>query len=70
MPQQEKDTKFKDLITQLKNLSPEDRMLLGLYLYEGLTSEQVNSVLNVKSQVSGKKKSEKNIVAKGHYNSL
>ncbi len=38
--------KHKEIITDLKKLSDEDRLILGLYLYEGLNQKQVSAVLN------------------------
>ena len=48
-----KKSQYSDVLYQLKNLASEDRMLLGLYLYEGLTSEEVTKILNSKSKSPG-----------------
>ena len=42
-------TQYFEIMELLKKLSKEDRILLSLYLYEGLTSEQVDTVMNQKS---------------------
>ena len=48
-----KHTQYSDVLYQLKNMPAEDRMLLGLYLYEGLSSEEVSRILNSKTKSSG-----------------
>jgi hypothetical protein len=70
MPRQEKDPKCMDLIAQLKNLSREDRTILGLYLYEGLTSDQVHTVLQMQPHTADRKKSETKIPVKNSYKTL
>jgi hypothetical protein len=70
MPQQEKDPKCMDLVAQLKNLSHEDRTILGLYLYEGLTSDQVHTILQMQSRKADRKKSETKILTKNSYKTL
>lgn len=40
---------YNQIMETLKNLPKEDRILLSLYLYEGLTSDQVDTVMNHKN---------------------
>jgi DNA-directed RNA polymerase specialized sigma24 family protein len=42
-------TQYTEIMEALKNLPKEDRILLSLYLYEGLTGEQVDTVMNQRS---------------------
>jgi hypothetical protein len=48
MQKSSQNSQYSEVLHQLKNLSAEDRMVLGLYLYEQLTSEEVNKILNAK----------------------
>jgi hypothetical protein len=48
-----KDSQYSDVLYQLKCLTAEDRMLLGLYIYEGLSSEEVSKILNSKTKSPG-----------------
>jgi hypothetical protein len=41
-------SEFHEILSILKKLPEEDRLILGLYLYEKLTAEQVRTVLNGK----------------------
>ncbi len=50
MRKSSKNSQYSDVLYQLKNLAAEDRMVLGLYLYEGLTSDEVNKILNSKTK--------------------
>ena len=49
MRKSSKNSQYSEVLYQLKNLSEEDRMVLGLYIYEGLTSEEVYQILNSKT---------------------
>lgn len=42
-------TQSSKMVETLKRLPKEDRILLSLYLYEGLTSEQIDTIMNQKS---------------------
>ncbi|OGB68882.1 MAG: hypothetical protein A2Y94_03945 [Caldithrix sp. RBG_13_44_9] len=42
-------TQSSQIIATLKKLPKEDRLLLSLYLYEGLTAEQIDAIMNQKS---------------------
>jgi DNA-directed RNA polymerase specialized sigma subunit len=50
MQKSSKNSQYSEVLYQLKNLTAEDRMVLGLYLYEGLTSDEVYKILNSKAQ--------------------
>ncbi len=45
MPHQERLNNINDVLKLLKQLSENDRLLLGLYLYERLSIEQVKMIL-------------------------
>jgi len=47
------------VLQQLQNLSPEDRILLGLYLYEGLSTNEINEILSSHASPKLKAKKEK-----------
>jgi len=55
-----KNSDHSKVLQQLQNLTPEDRMLLGLYLYEGLSTDEVNEILNSHVSPKVKTKKEKN----------
>lgn len=40
------------IVETLKNLSEEDRIILGLYFYEGLTADQIDIIMNHKNKTS------------------
>ena len=42
-------TQSSKMVETLKRLPKEDRILLSLYVYEGLTSEQIETIMNQKS---------------------
>jgi len=42
-------TQSSKMVETLKRLPKEDRILLSLYLYEGLTAEQIDAIMNQKS---------------------
>ena len=52
MPNSYKSSELRNIINILRKLPEDDRVLLGLYLYEDLTQEQVNAILNLKTQNS------------------
>lgn len=41
--------KNREVLNQLKKLPEEDRIILGLFLYEGLTHDEVSTVMNLRS---------------------
>ena len=46
MKNKNKTSKVKEIVSKLHNLPEEDRIILGLYLYEKLSSDQIKKVLN------------------------
>jgi DNA-directed RNA polymerase specialized sigma24 family protein len=40
------NSRLSRIVTQLKNLPDDDRVILSLFLYEGLSSQQVQKVLH------------------------
>ena len=46
------------VLQQLQNLTPEDRILLGLYLYEGLSTNEINEILSYHSSPKVKARKE------------
>ncbi len=40
------------IVETLKNLPEEDRIILGLYFYEGLTADQIDTIMNHKNKTS------------------
>ena len=46
MKNKNETSKVKEIVSKLHNLPEEDRILLGLYLYEKLSSDQIKKVLN------------------------
>jgi DNA-directed RNA polymerase specialized sigma subunit len=57
-----KESQYSEILSQLKNLPDDDRIILSLYLYEDLTSQQVQEVLHVNTQNhTGSKKNSKNL---------
>lgn len=46
MPHHMNSYSHEEILTLLKGLPEEDRILLGLYIYEKLSDQQVKSVLN------------------------
>jgi len=57
-----KESQHSKILAQLKNLPDDDRIILSLYLYEGLTSKQVQEVLHENTQNrNGSKKSHKSL---------
>ena len=57
-----KESQYSKILAQLKNLPDDDRIILSLYLYEGLTSKQVQEVLHENTQYrNGSKKSHKSL---------
>lgn len=55
-----KNSDHSKVFQQLQNLTPEDRLLLGLYIYEGLSTEEVNDILNSHASPKVKTKKDKN----------
>ncbi len=52
MPTSYKASELRNIINILRELPEDDRILLGLYLYEDLTQEQVDAILNLRTQNS------------------
>lgn len=52
MPTSYKSSELRNIINILRELPEDDRILLGLYLYEDLTQEQVDAILNLRTQNS------------------
>jgi DNA-directed RNA polymerase specialized sigma subunit len=62
MQQGGKESQYSKILAQLKNLPNDDRIVLSLYLYEGLTSKQVHEVLHENTQNrNGSKKGHKSL---------
>jgi DNA-directed RNA polymerase specialized sigma24 family protein len=49
MAGRDSSTQSLKMVETLKRLPKEDRILLSLYVYEGLTSEQIETIMNQKS---------------------
>lgn len=45
MPNQKENKSITEILRKLKKLPEEDRILLGLYLYEGLSSDEISKIL-------------------------
>ncbi len=45
-------SQYHHIVETLKKLPKEDRIVLGLYLYEGLTADQIDVILNHKEKTS------------------
>lgn len=54
MPNSHKSSELRNIINILRELPEDDRVLLGLYLYEDLTQEQVDAILNLRTQNSNR----------------
>lgn len=67
MRKSSKNSEYSEVLYQLKNLTAEDRMILGLYLYEGLTSEEVIQILNSKTHTPGISKQERKSTQRSRY---
>ena len=52
MPTSYKSSELRNIINILRELPEDDRVLLGLYLYEDLTQEQVDAIFNLRTQNS------------------
>ena len=67
MRKSSKNSKYSEVLYQLKNLSAEDRIVLGLYLYEGLTSDEVVKILNSNNHSTGTVKKEGKTAHRSRY---
>lgn len=47
-----RQSQYHHIVETLKNLPEEDRIILGLYFYEGLTADQIDVILNHKNKTS------------------
>ena len=59
-----------ELLNQLKRLPEEDRIILGLYLYEGLTSDEIASLLTHSVPEKPHRKATGKMIFKKHFSSL
>ncbi|MBN2365091.1 MAG: hypothetical protein EH225_03205 [Calditrichaeota bacterium] len=59
--------KLNQVMEELRKLEREDKVLLGLYLYEGLSSDQVTRVLSMNQHHSPRKKEQKKSVLKNQF---
>ena len=59
-----------ELLNQLKRLPEEDRIILSLYLYEGLTSDEIASLLTHSVPGKSHRKATGKMTFKKHFSSL